>query len=85
MLRKTNKYDKDLQIKIKSILDSIDKQNLKTSNGKENDINLENYVRALNKFIRNCKENLSLNLKDIRKIMSLNEKIEGDRIFIESQ
>ena len=83
LLKKIDKYDDALRSKIIQIINSIDEQNLNTTNGKENDNNLENYVRNLNNYIKICKDKLLYNLRDITKVLSLNNKIKGDKIFIE--
>ena len=88
LLKKLDKYDDNLLNKIRNILDTIQDLNkflnMKTSNGKENDYNIENNIRLLKIYMKDCKEYLISNLVDIRKIIALNEEIEGGKIFLEN-
>ena len=83
-----NNYDKKNKNKIIFILNEINELdkylNLKTSNGRENDYNLEQKVRDLKNYISNLSENLKQNLMDIENIISFNEKIEINKIFLRS-
>ena len=83
-----NKYDikhKNKLIKIINELNELDKYlNLETSNGRENDYNLEQKVRELKNYIYNLEENIKLNLTDIEDILSFNKKIETDKIFLKN-
>ena len=81
-----NKYDKKHKNKINHVLKEIDELekylHLETSNGRENDYILEQKVRELKNYISNLKDNLKLNLIDIENIISFNENIEKNGIFL---
>ena len=87
-LKKMDKYDINLLIKLKNILETIEDLNkylnVKTSNEKDNDNDLENHIRKLKQYAKDCKEHLLLNIIDIKKIIDLNEKIDGGKIFLEN-
>ena len=55
--------------------------NIQTSNGKENDSELEKNVKDLKNLTEKCKENLNLNLEDVNKVITLNKEIEEEKIF----
>ena len=79
-------YDERFKEKLIYLIDIFDNMeeylNLATSNGKENDNELERNVKDLKNLVVKCIENLKLNLNDVNKIINLNKKIEGDNIFI---
>ena len=85
-LQKIECYNETLKKNIHDVLNTIDELqiylNLKTI-GDKNDPKLIGHIRHLQNYINNCKEYLQNNLHDVIKIISLNEEIEGDKIFFE--
>ena len=85
-LKYIDHYNDSLKNKLNHIIYTIDEfqkyLNLKTTNGKETDIELERNVRDLYNYFNKLKENLIENLNDVKNIISFNKKIEGDKIFI---
>ena len=84
-LKDTKKYNKDFKRYINEKIDNIDTilayLNLHISDIRETDPELETNVASLRNLFNDYKTNLKLNLKDINRIISLNQKIEGDGIF----
>ena len=87
-----SKKDKNINYdEIKSSIMKVNKEieeldsylNVRTSNGKENDSQLEENVKKIKGNINELKEKLSLNLENIENILTSQKQIEDDRIFIE--
>ena len=85
LLNNIKNYNENLREKIINLYNTAEELDrylyLKTSNGKENDNELVLKIRELENFIESCKISLNSNLKDVNKIISLNEKIKGNDIF----
>ena len=84
-LEKIKLYDEKLRKKLVNFIhvfdDMIEYLNLQTSNGKENDSELEKNVKDLRNLAYKCKDNLDINLDDVNKVITLNKKIEEEKIF----
>ena len=87
LLEKTNKYNENLKSEIKKIINEIKTlysylDSLHTENG-ENDKELEVKVTEIKNIILNCQNCLNENFEDVKTIIDINNKIEGDKIFLE--
>ena len=84
-LDKIKIYNENYKNKIINFIYAFDDMtqylNLQTSNGKENDNELEKNVKDLRNLIEKSKENLYINLEDVKRVIALNKKIEEDKIF----
>ena len=78
-------YDEKFRKKLINFInvfdDIIQYLNLQTSNGKENDSELEKNVKDLRNLTEKCKHYLNSNLDDVNKVIILNKKIEEEKIF----
>ena len=78
-------YDEKFRKKLINFINVFDDitqyLNLQTSNGKENDSELEKNVKDLRNLTEKCKHYLNSNLDDVNKVIILNKKIEEEKIF----